>query len=69
MEKFSTDISKFRATNPSAKFIPVVVEGKLEYPAKLVGGIGANGRWVGSGYGHLNFYPAQIVVKLMRLDL
>ena len=63
MEKFSRDLTKFRAANPTARGVPVVVVGKFEFPRKFEGGVGANGRWVGNGYGHLNFYPGQIVLK------
>jgi len=68
MEEFSRDVAKFRAANPKATSIPVVVIGKFEFPRKFVGGIGVNGKWVGNGYGHLNSYPGQIVLKLIRLD-
>ena len=68
MEEFPRDVAKFYAANPAALYVPVVVVGKFEFPRKFVGGIGTNGRWVGNGYGHLNFYPGQIVIRLMRLD-
>ena len=68
MKKFHKDLEKFQAANPSSPIVPVVVVGKFEYPRKFVGGLGSNGKWVGNGYGHLNAYPGQIVIRLMRLD-
>jgi len=65
LEAMKKKIESERAAGKRGK-VTVTVIGKLEARKKLFGGPGPDGGWIGNGFGHLNAYACQIVIRTVE---
>jgi hypothetical protein len=65
VEGLKTRLQSERAAGKHGKVLVTVI-GKFEARKKLFGGPNPRGDWIGNGFGHLNGYPGQIVIRTVE---
>jgi hypothetical protein len=65
VQALKTKLQSERAAGRRGKVLVTLV-GKVEVRKKLFGGPNATGNWIGNGFGHLNAYPGQLVIRTVE---